>query len=186
MAAMAKRGKIVALSITAAGIVTLVAAGFAVTPYIQEEWYLRELAAYDEESSKRAAEWFSQHGSLRAMRRLFDLLRELALRPDAEDTSKSTCDSIVRISQAIEGIAVRQRREVVPFLVTILKEKPPKPIPGNEVRIGATYYLARIGPDAREAIPALQAELGDEEERFRKYVADALNAIQGNQHAAQK
>lgn len=182
MVRVSKRGRAVALLTAVVTLTVLVTAVIAAWPRLEEEWYLRDLATYDEERSKNAAEWFSQDGSVRAMQRLFDLSRELALRPDAEDTSKATCNSIARVCQALEAIALRRRCAVVPLLVTILREKPPQPIPGNELRIGAANFLAKIGLDARDAIPALQGELNDEEERFRKCVAEALKKIQGLPH----
>lgn len=176
---MNRRGKIIAFSSVAAGITVLVAAGLALRGPILEEWHLLDLARYDFERSKKAAEWFGQHGSVRAMRRLFDVARELALREDAEDMSKNTCNSLVRICEALERIAVNRRGEVVPLLTTILREKPPHPIPGNDVRIGAANFLGRMGPDAHEAIPALREALNDGEDRFRRRVAEALKKIEG-------
>lgn len=178
---MNRRGKVIAFSSMAAGITVLFAAGLALRGPILEEWYLRDLATYHFERNKKAAEWFGQHGSVRAMRRLFDVARELALREDAEDMSKNTWISIARICEALERIAVKRRGEVVPLLTTILREKPPHPIPGNEVRIGAANFLGKIGPDAHEAIPALREALNDDEERFRRCVAEALKKIEGTQ-----
>ena len=183
---MKRRSKTIAFSAAGAGTVVLLIASIRLPELLREEWYLRDLEAYDFERSRIAAEWFAANGSRRALGRLADLVRKLAPLPDAEDASSGTCNSLVRIGQAQEGIAVRRGVEVVPLLVALLKEKPACPIPGNEVRIGAANFLGKIGPGAQDAIPALQEALKDDEERFRRYAAKALWRIQGEEHAAQR
>lgn len=183
---MKRTSKTIALSTVAVGIVVLVAAGFAAKDWIREEWYLLDLETYDAVRSKKAAEWLGEHGSLRAMQRLADLVRKLSRFPDAEDGSSGTCNALVRIAQALEAIAVKRRTDVVPVLVTLLNDKPPNPPPGNEVRIGAANFLGKIGRDARDAIPALREALNDDEERFRRYVAEALERIQGTQDETER
>jgi len=98
--------------------------------------------------------------------------------PSSRGVPRAAPNSIVRTCQAVNGIVDRRRKEVVPLLVSLLKEKPPEPTPGNEVRIGAANYLGRLGPDASHAVPALREALTDDEERFREVVAWALARIQ--------
>jgi hypothetical protein len=158
------------------GVALLTAVIFLRGPLL-EECHLRDLEIYHVQRSKLAAEWFGVHGAARALRRLADLTRKLSILPDAEDPGSSTCNVLVRIGQAMEMIAANRRGDVVPALVTLLKEKPPYPPPGNQVRIGAANCLARIGPEAGNAVPALRESL-DDDYRFRRCVSEALKRIQ--------
>ena len=69
MAAMAKRGKLVALSITVVGVLVLAVAGFAAKDRILEEWYLRRLSGTDDEAAA-AVERLGAIGSVCARRSL--------------------------------------------------------------------------------------------------------------------
>ena len=163
-------------------IAVLAALGVAARNIIVEEWYLRDLATcqnYDEDRSRIAAHWLGEHGSERALARLFEVTRVLAIRPDAEEHGSGAQNSLIRIGEAMEGIVDRERGRVVPFLVTLLEEEPPHPIPGNQVRFGAATLLGRIGPEAREAVPALRSALNSEDPRFWSFAQQALEKIEG-------
>ena len=51
--------------------------------------------------------------------------------------------------------------------------------PQRNVRDRATVTLGKIGPEAKEAMPALEAALEDEDELVRKEAARALESIRG-------
>jgi hypothetical protein len=176
---MRPRRKLIVMSVSIPGLAILLVGGYLFGSVILEESYLRDLATYDEVKSREAAEWLGRHGSVRAMRRLFDLARELARRPDVEILTSGACNSMVRIYQAIERIAIERRRVVVPLLLSRLAEAQEDPGQANQVRMGAANCLRRIGPDAREAVPALREALKDGDERFRGCVSQALREIEG-------
>lgn len=67
MAGMAKRGKILAFSLAAAGILVLAAAGMMAWPRLEEEWWLHRLRTGDEGQRQRAAETLGALGSVRAL-----------------------------------------------------------------------------------------------------------------------
>jgi len=168
-----------ACSVTILGIAVLLVTAYPLGGVILEEWYLSDLETYDEVKSREAAEWLGRYGSVRAMKRLFDLARGLARRPDVEVPSSGACNSMVRICQALEHIAIERRREVVPVLASLLKEAPSSPTQRNQVRIGAANMLEKIGPEAYEALPALEEALKDDDDDFRGNVIEALESIRG-------
>ena len=178
---MSRRGRRLAFSMSILGGAVLLVMVLVFGSAVLEERCLRDLATYDEARSRESAEWLGRNGSRRAMQRLFDLSRELARRPDVENLSSGACNSMVRIGQALERIAFERRREVVPLLVTILRERPAYYTgQSNQNRIAAANCLRTIGPDAYEALPALQEALEDEDEGFRTYVVRAMDGIRGS------
>lgn len=70
-----KRRKTV-IAVVSVGIVVLVAAGLALKPAIQEQWYLWQLDSEDEETKKSAAETLGEMQSVRAVPKLLQVLRE--------------------------------------------------------------------------------------------------------------
>lgn len=71
-------------------------------------------------------------------------------------------------------------RPAIPILVKALGE--PSPFP----RRGTAYALGKVGPDAKETVPALRALLSDSSEDVRERVREALRCIDPQQFPAPK
>src|SRR5262249_40529985 len=83
-------------------------------------------------------------------------------------------------------------KDAVPALIEALREKGPtadieerieispgfgKAAVHESARLRAVIALGQIGPEARDALPALIEAYGDENEVFRHYVGGAIRAI---------
>jgi HEAT repeat protein len=66
-------------------------------------------------------------------------------------------------------------KEVVPYLIDLLKDDT------WEMRRGSAWMLGKLGPEARDAIPALTEALKDENEVVRQKAAEALKKIEGEE-----
>ena|SRR2546422_9583116 len=73
---MRRRGRTIAFSTVALGVVVLVAAGIAAKDKVLERWYLRALASNDLMEKKGAAEKLGRMGSVDAIPLLVNLIRE--------------------------------------------------------------------------------------------------------------
>ena len=72
---MSPRGKVIAPSTIALGLVVLVAVGFAAKDRIFEEWYLHKLRFGDDKEKLYAAEKLAENQSVRAVPTLLNCLR---------------------------------------------------------------------------------------------------------------
>jgi HEAT repeat protein len=82
-------------------------------------------------------------------------------------------EAAVRISvaSALASVDAVQAKTAVPVLLEILKDR------DAENRRGAVFVLGQIGPDAREALPALKQSLKDPSSEVRQAVENSLKAI---------
>jgi HEAT repeat protein len=87
---------------------------------------------------------------------------------------KDTKSDTIRLT-ALQGLnsAGGQPRQALPFLITALKEG------SVNSRSLAAILLGNIGPDAKEAIPALEALQNDSNTALRANVQRALKSIRG-------
>ena len=161
------------------GSALVVATGVALMPTIREHWYVGKLERGPDSERALAVEWLKKNGSDRAARRLLRVAHRLSALPqaDAGDSDASAC--LVRVGQALEQIAMRERRRIVPLLTATLRVEPLRPGQPNQVRIGAANILKALREDAREAVPTLTNALGEDDERFHEYVSSALEEIRG-------
>ncbi|HEX9284178.1 MAG TPA: HEAT repeat domain-containing protein [Nitrospirales bacterium] len=193
-----RRGKHFAVAVLALGVATLIGTGLASRDTILEEWYLHQLVSIDEKTWRPASDWLVEHGFLRTARRLLELCRKLMSMPGAELGGSPVNNSLIVAPDTLKKLALKMRREIVPVLLDALKDRSPQPggvFParryGNnlptpqqvydrgEIGIGAATFLGELGPDGRDAIPALTEALKDPDARFRNAVAEALKRIQG-------
>ncbi len=126
-----------------------------------------------------AIEWLSERGSLKTARRLLEEVHTLSALEAAEEPGTDVNNSLTAIGQALRNIVLKEREEIVPLLTATLKVKPGGHAQPNQVRIGAANWLKALGPDAHQAVPALREALNETDGRFRTYVAEALEKIQG-------
>ena len=132
--------------------------------------------------------------SLRVRHEVVDLLGRIG--PAAEETVPALVEMLEQQSLRPSVIEVLGRigpraKDAVPALVAALKEGPPVDIkkhteisPGfgkgvvhKSVRMRAVIALGQIGPEAKDALPALIEAYRDENESFRQHVAAAITAI---------
>lgn len=73
--------------------------------------------------------------------------------------------------------AIRQIDDVGPEAVEALVQA--LEAEDRTVRFFAVYYLGKLGPSAAEALPALRKLDGEDSQRFRKSIQDAIRAIEG-------
>ena len=76
---MKRRGKAIALTTVAVGLVVLVAAGIAAKNWIREGWWLHKLAMGNHDEQKLAAKELGEMQSLRAVPTLIDCLTQAAV-----------------------------------------------------------------------------------------------------------
>ena len=75
---------------------------------------------------------------------------------------------------------IREEKNLVPRLVLELKNKEPN------TRSGAAWALGKMGPEARETVPALRKLVFDDEIGFgRLFVLEALERIEGHEKATE-
>ena len=132
--------------------------------------------------------------SLRVRHEVVNLLGRMG--PAAEETVPALVETLKQPSLRPSVIEVLGRigpraKAAVPALVEALKEGPPGDIkeeteisPGfgkgtvhQSVRLRAVIALGQIGPEAKDALPALIEAYRDENEFFRQHVAAAITAI---------
>ncbi len=66
-------------------------------------------------------------------------------------------------------------KEIVPYMISLLKDD------DWEMRRGAAWILGKVGPDAKDAVPALTEALNDTNAAVRMKAAEALKKIAGGQ-----
>jgi hypothetical protein len=123
MAGMAKRGKIVAFSLAATGLVVLAAAGMMAWPRLEEEWWFYRLRTGDEDQRQRAAERLGSLGSVRALPELVAAMRRSVAgkrEPIAFDIDQT---SLPRDCTACYRSICTFGKPALPFLVKALGEE---------------------------------------------------------------
>ena len=133
--------------------------------------------------------------SLRVRGQVVQLLGRLG--PAAEETVPVLVESLKQKSLRPSVIVVLGRigpgaKDAVPALIEALREEGPtadieerieispgfgKAAVHESVRLRAVIALGQIGPEARDALPALIDAYGAENEVFRHHVAEAIRAI---------
>ncbi len=78
---------------------------------------------------------------------------------------------LVACNSALLGMG----KELVPYMISLLKDDE------WEMRRGAAWLLGKVGPDAADAVPALNVALHDTNPAVRMKAADALRKITGQQ-----
>jgi len=69
-------------------------------------------------------------------------------------------------------------KEIVPYMIDLLKDDT------WEMRRGSAWILGKVGPDAKDAIPALTEALNDPHPVVRRKAAESLKKIKGVLHNA--
>ena len=182
-----RHGKLIARWSVALGLAVLVACGVAFRDRIAEEWWLYKLESGELEEQKVAAEKLVEMGSVRAVPvmlenlhnvyeeqphqgRVFSVLDGsvlLILRRLSQHTS-TRCFLVIALIKIVDGSG----QGCVRHLVVALDDD------HANVRDLAAGLLYRIGPEAREAVPALTLTLQDKDWFVRKVAASALKQIQ--------
>jgi HEAT repeat protein len=189
---MRPRGNAIALSITALGLVVLVAAGIASKDRIFEAWYLHKLKIGDDREKLYAAEKLAENQSVRAVPTLLDCLR-VELRGRSAAYSQWT---LGKQAWCLQESLARIGKPALPDLLRAL---------GNEDAFVAfmaasslewVYYQKKpsgIGGqwrgNLRWCIDPVVRFLRDDEkqtEQVRQAAAEALKKIQGTQDEAQR
>ena len=73
--------KIIVFAVAVLAIAVVVAAGFALTPAILEEWHIWKLERGPDSEREIAVEWLGKNGSVRAVRRIFEVAHRLSALP---------------------------------------------------------------------------------------------------------
>jgi len=64
-------------------------------------------------------------------------------------------------------------KEIVPYMISLLKDDE------WEMRRGAAWILGEVGPEAKDAVPALTEALNDSNPEVRTRAAEALKKVKG-------
>lgn len=78
---------------------------------------------------------------------------------------------LVACNKALLGMG----KEIVPHMISLLKDDT------WEMRRGAAWILGKLGPDAKEAVPALTEALNDANPSVRLQAQESLKKIQGKE-----
>ncbi len=143
MAAMHRRGKVIALSTVAVGVVVLIATGFAAKDRIREEWYLWKLTSARPEVRATAA---LSLGRMRSVRAVPLLVRQLVIGGNPIGGGSPEWLVYEEVEWALKEIGPTS----VPWLIEQLK------IEDDFIVVGALLALRELGGKARAAIPALE------------------------------
>ncbi len=71
-------------------------------------------------------------------------------------------------------------KEIVPYMIVLLKDD------NWEMRRGSAWILGKVGPEAKDAVPALTKALNDPHPVVRRKAAESLQKIQGKEGGPQK
>ena len=96
---------------------------------------------------------------------LFDLLR-------SEEDSESARNALRRIDNV--------EPDIVPFLIAALDTD------DRRTRFYAVYYLGKIGPAAKDALPALRSLSEGDSGRFRGALQRAIEAIEHDEESVEE
>lgn len=87
------------------------------------------------------------------------------------ETIRETKNRDKRILVACNHALFGMGKEIVPTMISLLKDD------DSEMRRGSAWMLGNLGPDAKDAIPALTVALNDSSEAVRIKAAEALKKI---------
>ena len=91
--------------------------------------------------------------------------------PILVDTIRQTRNRDKRILLACNHALLGMGKEIVPYMITLLKDD------DWEIRRGAAWMLGKVGPEAKDAVPALTEALHDTSPAVRTKAAEALKKI---------
>jgi HEAT repeat protein len=91
--------------------------------------------------------------------------------PILVETIRETRNRDKRILVACNDALFGMGREIVPHMIRLLKDD------NWEMRRGSAWMLGKLGPDAKDAIPALTEALNDPSEAVRMKAAESLKKI---------
>jgi HEAT repeat protein len=196
------RGKRLALSVAALGVCVMGICGVAFRHRIAEEWHLCNLDSEDFTERFRAAKVLGEMRSKKAIAPLIELLKESdghnreATEAEGSQTSGGNLvaatlgdmgpEGVAALSQAMkdssnEGkqwrrsacrvLAEAKTGKAVSALVHLLEDD------YLCLRLQAFGALGAMGPEAREAVPALARALEDPNQHVRRAAAAALERI---------
>jgi hypothetical protein len=150
---MKRAGKAIAVAVSTAGVaVALSWGGMVLRARIIEDRAIARLGSESAEERKAALRELAEVGSVRAIPKLLDLIeQEVAGRLRNPSAMVPAFDLVPFLQNALERIIELRGRIVVPVLIPLLGAE--KPV----VRETAANLLADLGPEASEAIPALEA-----------------------------
>ena len=165
MAAVKRRGKAIAISTAAVGIVVLVGWAFAAQDRLWEEYYLIRLHSYDKDARLQAIDALADRNSLRAARLFLQSLledwKQIPLRRAFLRMRNPATTAL------LERFRETKRADEKERCVSYLEQlHPPPPSPGWTCRIpdeATTIVLTRIVSDHANSTPA------------RKLAEEALN-----------
>ncbi len=87
------------------------------------------------------------------------------------ETIRETRNRDKRILIACNHALLGMGKEIVPYMIALLKDD------DWEMRCGSAWMLGKLGPDAKDAIPALTEALNDSSEAVRINAAEDLKRI---------
>jgi len=93
--------------------------------------------------------------------------------PALIQTIRETRNRDRKLLLACNGALLAMGQEIVPSMIALLRDD------DWEMRRGSAWILGRLGPDAREAVPALTRAIQDPHPAVRRKAAESLKKIQG-------
>jgi hypothetical protein len=93
--------------------------------------------------------------------------------PALIETIRQTRNHDKRILLACNYALLAMGKEIVPNMISLLKDDE------WEMRRGAAWILGKLGPEAKDAVPALTEALSDSNPAVRTKAAEALKKIKG-------
>ena len=96
------------------------------------------------------------------------------------ETIRETKHRDKRILFACNQALLGMGKEIVPHMIALLKDDT------WEMRRGSAWVLGKLGPDAKDAVPALTEALNDPNDAVRRRAAEALKKIKGEEGALKK
>jgi len=89
------------------------------------------------------------------------------------ETIRQTRNHDKRILLACNYALLAMGKEIVPGMISLLKDD------DWEMRRGAAWILGKVGPEAKDAVPALTEALNDSNPAVRTKAAEALKKVKG-------
>jgi HEAT repeat protein len=96
------------------------------------------------------------------------------------ETIREMKDRDKRILFACNQALLGMGKEIVPHMIALLKDDT------WEMRRGSAWVLGKLGPDAKDAVPALTEALNDPNHAVRTKAAEALKKIKGEEGVLKK
>ncbi len=193
--AVQRRGKSIAISTVAVGVVVLVAAGFAAKDWIVEEWWIHKLQTGDVDEQTHAAKRLGELESIRAVPFLFRVIGEVSgksglfLNPDqqndaglgivfslkgllSDEEKKNRTKLCAACAVSSVKITSESKRGIEPEVIRALQDD------STLVRALACSCLAEMRSPSEKAMFALRESLLDGDPAIRKIAAGVLKRIQ--------